>query len=160
MVISSSPVNSECATSSDEGVGVTGNVSSSTDELRLRRKSTYKVPHSNDKNSEVKQLRSLINDLHSKELEYQRKLAQMDIELRNMRNEYEVQFSTRAQLEKVMRVVEEELKDSNARAEEMRSRLRTRDQECAALKMDVDTLNEDNRRLKEDLHVLNLKVRL
>lgn len=154
-------------TFSDEGVGginSTSGTSNSTtttaiaDDLRLRRKSTYKISHNLETNGEIKQLRSLINDLHEKELDYQRKLSALETELRNLKNQYADECASRTEGDRIIRQLEEQLEITQRKLEETERTLLTKEEECSAIKLDVDTLNEENRRLKDDLNMLHLKV--
>ncbi|XP_035709051.1 kinesin-like protein KIN-14I isoform X2 [Folsomia candida] len=146
------------STSSDEGVGginSTSTGSSSQEELKLRRKSTYKVAHTNSEaNVELKQLRSLINDLHSKEVDYQARIRELELELRNARN----QESCKTTYERNIRSLEDRLESTQRRLESAEKCILAKEEESSALKLDLDTLNEENKRLKGDLNVIHLKV--
>jgi len=158
---STSPSPTAGSTSSDEGVGgihSTSGTSSAAEELKLRRKSTYKVPHNNEANAELRQLRSLINDLHNKELEYQRRISQLETESRNLRNQRGEDDIAKAEYDRVIRSLEDKLETTQRRLEEAEKCLLSREEESNALKLDLDTLNDENKRLKEDLNVLHIKV--
>jgi uncharacterized phage infection (PIP) family protein YhgE len=157
---SASPSPTAGSTSSDEGVGGihSTSTSSTAEELKLRRKSTYKVPHNNEANAELRQLRSLINDLHNKELEYQRRISQLETESRNMKNQLGEESTAKNEYDRVIRTLEDQLETTQRRLEEAEKCLLSKEEESSALKLDLDTLNDENRRLNEDLNILHLKV--
>lgn len=159
---SPSPTSQSAQFHSDEGMGTsnstTGPTTATDDLLRLRRKSTYKISHNVETNGEIKQLRSLINDLHAKEVEYQRKLSALETELRNLKNQYADECASRQESDRIIRQLEEQLEITQRKLEETERTFLTKEEECSAIKLDVDTLNEENRRLKDDLNMLHLKV--
>ena len=108
---------------------------------------------------EIKQLRALVNDLHSKELETQLKITQLEAELANLKSQLGNERETRVSAEKSVLSLENQLETSQRRMEMMEQCFLAREEECTALKLDVDTLNEENKRLKDDLNVLHVKVR-
>lgn len=156
----SSPSPTTRSTSSDEGVGgINSSCAGSTiEELKLRRKSTYKVPHNNETNAELKQLRSLINDLHSKELDYQRRISHLETELRNVRNQLGDDSAIKSEYDRIIRSLEDQLETVQRKLEAAEKCLLSKEEESSALKLDLDTLNEENKRLKDDLNVLHIKV--
>ncbi|CAG7663390.1 unnamed protein product [Allacma fusca] len=154
VVIGSSHENGQ--DSSEDGT----HVSVTSDELRLRRKSTYKVAHNNETNAEIKQLRAFINDLHAKEVEYQRKLSHMETELGNVKNQYADECAKRSEVEKSVAALKEQLEIAKQRVETTEKCFLMREEESSALKLDLDTLNEENKRLKDDLNLLHIKVEI
>ena len=134
-------------------------MSVTSDEMRLRRKSTYKIAHNNETNEEIKQLRAFINDLHAKEVDFQKKFAQMETELRNIKNQYADESTARLEAERTVCSLEDQLATAQRQLEATEKCFLEREEESSALKLDLDTRNEENKRLKDDLNLLHIKVK-
>jgi len=154
-------VTSPTPTGTDE-VNPTNNVPSATetDEMKLKRKSTYKVSHPKDEllGTEINQLRSLIKELQGKEGEALRQVAQGGSEIKVLRTELEIEARCRRDAERAVRGLEEQLEESERRLQDTETCFLTRDEEHAALKLDLDTLKEENRRLREELNQFQNQV--
>jgi chromosome segregation ATPase len=58
----------------------------------------------------------------------------------------------------VVRLLEEQLETAQGRLQATEQGFLNKEEEYAALKLDLDTLNAENRRLRDDLNVLHMKV--
>ncbi|KAK4327180.1 hypothetical protein Pmani_002327 [Petrolisthes manimaculis] len=115
------------------------------DVVKIPRKATYKVPN------ETVKLRMLSTEFNNKEEEYRRRISDLEIEVKNLQNE-----GSRQQAQAV-RQLEERLERSTQLVEAGKKCLAAKEEECNMLKLDLETLNQENKRLKETLNDLILR---
>ncbi|KAK3889374.1 hypothetical protein Pcinc_006626 [Petrolisthes cinctipes] len=115
------------------------------DVVKIPRKATYKVPN------ETVKLRMLSTEFSNKEEEYRRRISDLEIEVKNLQNE-----GSRQQAQAV-RQLEERLERSTQLVEAGKKCLAAKEEEYNMLKLDLETLNQENKRLKETLNDLILR---
>lgn len=132
---------------------------SPTDEMKLKRKSTYKVSHQRDDQSEeISQLRSLVKELQEKESESQHQVSNLTLEVSNLRAQLNIADTVQKELSQAVRFLEEKLAESEKRLEVTQECLLKKDEEHSALLLDLTTLKEENKILKDQLNFLHHKV--
>lgn len=115
------------------------------DVVKVLRKATYKVTNDSLK------LRQMCTEFSNKEEEYKKRITDIETEMKNLQNE-----STR-QHDRAIREMENRLEMTSQRLEAAERYLTAKEEEYSMLKLDFDTLNEENKRLKENLNDLILK---
>ncbi|XP_071530444.1 uncharacterized protein [Panulirus ornatus] len=115
------------------------------DVVKVLRKATYKVTNDSLK------LRQMCTEFNNKEEEYKKRITDLETEMKNLQNE-----STR-QHDRAIREMENRLEMTSQRLEAAERYLTAKEEEYSMLKLDFDTLNEENKRLKENLNDLILK---
>ncbi|XP_069181334.1 uncharacterized protein [Procambarus clarkii] len=115
------------------------------DVVKVLRKATYKVTNDTQK------LRQLCSEFDNKEEEYKKRIADLETEVKNLQNESSKQH------DKAIREMENRLELTSQKLEAAERYLTSKEEEYNMLKLDVDTLNEENKRLKESLNELILK---
>ncbi|CAL4124624.1 unnamed protein product, partial [Meganyctiphanes norvegica] len=107
------------------------------DVVKILRKATYKVTNDNAK------IRQLYNEFNTKEEEYKKKINILETELRNLQN------ASSEQHDREIRDLENRLEGLHCKLEASEKYAITRDEEFNMLKLDIETLNEENKRLKD-----------
>ena len=107
----------------------------SVDAPDVTRKNTYKVTEENLK------IKALCKEHDTKELQYKDRLQKLELELKNLENK-----------DKSIRDLEEMLERAEQKREVTERFLEEKEEELNMLKLDVDTLTEENTRLKESLN--------
>ncbi|KAF2353507.1 Spindle pole body-associated protein Vik1/Cik1 microtubule binding domain [Trinorchestia longiramus] len=110
------------------------------DVVKILKKSTYKVTE------ESQHLRQLCKEHDAKELEYKRKIDALELELRNSLN------SSCEKHEKSIRELEALLENSQQKEQSTERFMEEKEEEFNMLKLDIDTLTEENTRLKQSLN--------
>ncbi|KAG7155673.1 kinesin-like protein KIN-14E isoform X2 [Homarus americanus] len=115
------------------------------DVVKVLRKATYKVTNDTQK------LRQMCTELVNKEEEYKKRITDLETEVRNLQNENSKRF------DKAIREMENRLEITSQKLEAAERYLTSKEEEGNMLKLDIDTLNDENKRLKENLNELILK---
>lgn len=82
------------------------------------------------------------------------------MELRNVKNQAREESHSKLGYERSIRSLEDKLETTQRRLESTEKSISAKEEESSALKLDLDTLNEENKRLKGDLNVIHLKASL
>lgn len=123
---------------------LTKNVDADPDVVKVLRKATYKVKNDGEK------LRQMCTEFDNKEEEYKRRISELETEVKNAQNE-----STKSH-DRAIREMEDRLELTSQKLEAAERYMTGKEEECNMLKLDLDTLNEENKRLKETLNDLIL----
>ena len=110
------------------------------DVVKILRKATYKV------NTDSQKVRQMYNEFENKEEQYKKRIESLELDLRNQQN------LSIEKYDKDMRDIERRLEKSQQEIETSNRFLMSKEEECNMLKLDLETLNEENRRLKEKLN--------
>lgn len=122
-----------------------------TDVAKVLRKATYKLTGDSQK------LRTMVVELTAKEEEYKARIATLEEKLLNHENE---DSASAREHERTVRSLEHQLEMASQKLEAAGRYATAKEEESSVLKLDLDTLNEENRRLKENLNDLILKQRV
>ena len=104
----------------------------------IDRRGTYKVTSPDA--AELRRLNNRVSELTERDAEQQRRIAELETHLNNQRNQVEQ-----------LRTLESRLEESLRRCELSEQLLATKQEEHAMLKLDLDVLQAENTRLKDDL---------
>ena len=115
------------------------------DVVKILRKATYKV------NTDSQKIRQMYNEFENKEEDYRKRIENLELDLRNQQN------VTIEKYERELRESEKRLEKSEKKVEASEKFLLSKEEECSMLKLDIDTLNEENKRLKEKLNEALMK---
>ncbi|XP_069951026.1 uncharacterized protein [Cherax quadricarinatus] len=115
------------------------------DVVKVLRKATYKVTNDTQK------LRQLCSEFDLKEEEYKKRISDLETEVKNLQNESSKQH------DKAIREMENRLELTTQKLEAAERYLTNKEEEYNMLKLDIDTLNEENKRLKANLNEMILK---
>ena len=109
------------------------------DVVRILRKSTYKVTE------ETQRMRELVREFEAKELEYKKRIEGLEVECLNLQNASSDRYN------RSVRELEGMLERGQQKAEATDKFMEEKEEELNMLKLDVDTLTEENARLKQSL---------
>ncbi len=84
----------------------------------------------------------------------------MELELQNVKNQLRDESCSKHTYEKNIRSLKDQLETTQRRLESTEKCILEKEEESSAFKLDLDTLNEENKRLKGDLNIIHLKVSL
>lgn len=118
---------------------------------KVLRKATYKLTGDSQK------LRTMVLEMTAKEEEYKARIAALEEKLLNHVNE---DSASAREHERTVRSLEHQLELASQKLEAAGRYATAKEEESSVLKLDLDTLNEENRRLKENLNDLILKQRV
>lgn len=118
------------------------------DVVKVLRKATYKV------SGDTQKLRQLCTEFDAKEEDYKKRIHDLETELRNHQNE-----STKTH-DRDIREMENRMEMVAQKLEAAERYMAGKEEECNMLKLDLDTLNEENKRLKENLSDMMLKLQV
>lgn len=121
------------------------------DVAKVLRKATYKLTGDSQK------LRTMVLEMTAKEEEYKARIAALEEKLLNHVNE---DSASAREHERTVRTLEHQLELASQKLEAAGRYATAKEEESSVLKLDLDTLNEENRRLKENLNDLILKQRV
>ncbi|XP_047498113.1 kinesin-like protein KIN-14I isoform X3 [Penaeus chinensis] len=116
------------------------------DVVKVLRKATYKV------SGDTQKLRQLCTEFDAKEEDYKKRIHDLETDLRNHQNE-----STKTH-DRDIRAMENRMEMVAQKLEAAERYMAGKEEECNMLKLDLDTLNEENKRLKENLNDMMLKL--
>ncbi|XP_050695203.1 uncharacterized protein LOC126985012 isoform X1 [Eriocheir sinensis] len=120
------------------------------DVAKVLRKATYKLTGDSQK------LRTMVLEMTAKEEEYKARIAALEEKLLNHVNE---DSASAREHERTVRSLEHQLELASQKLEAAGRYATAKEEESSVLKLDLDTLNEENRRLKGNLNDLILKQR-
>lgn len=118
------------------------------DVVKVLRKATYKVTNDSQK------LRQMLMEFDSKEEEYKNRISELEAEVKGLYNENNQQH------DRAIREMENRLELTSQKLEAAERYLTSKEEECNMFKLDLDTLNEENKRLKETLNDLIIKQKV
>ena len=111
----------------------------------IDRRGTYKVTSPDA--AELRRLTSRVSELTERDAEQQRRIAELETQLNNQRNDLDQLQSEAGQV----RALEARLEESRRRCELTEQQLAAKQEEQAILQLDLDALQAENARLKDDL---------
>ncbi|XP_045127324.1 kinesin-like protein KIN-14I isoform X1 [Portunus trituberculatus] len=120
------------------------------DVTRVLRKATYRLPGDSQK------LKTMVLEMTTKEEDYRARISALEEKILNYENE---DNAASRELERTVRSLEHQLEVASQKLEAAGRYATAKEEESNVLKLDLDTLNEENRRLKENLNDLILKQR-
>ena len=121
------------------------------DVAKVLRKATYRLPGDSQK------LKTMLMDMTSKEEDYRARIAALEEQIMNNENQ---DTAVAHEHERTVRSLEHQLEKVSQKLEGAGRYATAKEEESNVLKLDLDTLNEENRRLKENLNDLILKQRV
>lgn len=105
-------------------------------------------------NGESLKVRDMYSDFDITEHNYKKKINELEKELKRQETEATDKF------DRHIRNLENQLEDAHKKLEVTERFLLTKEEECHMVKLDFDTLNEENKRLKEQLNDIMLKQKV